>query len=174
MHDLLVDKVHYASSSAYYIEPKNVSATPSNPHVIPFEIEDLDDEEPLHQWYFTKTSNNDPPTSQSRETTPTPTRNMAWSKDTKPPAANQANQSASFKLGMDLMYRDLQGNNTPVVYEGANADGFLHTDCFEDGAKLTVHDSNLEIIDQPDLSNMHKTPLDYINEIGNSLLLEEA
>ena len=44
-------KVHYAFSSAYYIGPNTVAATPSNPHVIPFEREYLDDEDPLHQWY---------------------------------------------------------------------------------------------------------------------------
>ena len=38
VHKLLGDKVHYAFSSDYSIEPKTVAATPSNPHIILFEI----------------------------------------------------------------------------------------------------------------------------------------
>ena len=72
------------------------------------------------------------------------------------------------------MYRDGQGKNLPVVYEGASADGLLHTDFLEDGTKLTVHDSNLQLLDQPDFSNMPKTPLDYRNDVGTGLSLEEA
>ena len=51
---------------------------------------------------------------------------------------------------MELMYRDGKGKNLPVVYEGANADGLLHTARLEDGSKITVHDSNLQLLDQPD------------------------
>ena len=80
VHKLLGDKVHYAFLSAYSIEPKTVAATPFNPHIIPYEREKLDDEDPLHQWYRPETSNNDPPTSQSYDTTPTPTQNVAWTK----------------------------------------------------------------------------------------------
>ena len=75
---------------------------------------------------------------------------------------------------MDLVYRYIQGNNIPVVYEGDSADGFLHTARFEDGAKLTVYDSNLQLLDQPDFSNMPKTPLPYRNEVGTCILLEEV
>ena len=39
VHKLLGDKVHYAFSEAYFIEPKTVDATQSNPRVIPFEKE---------------------------------------------------------------------------------------------------------------------------------------
>ena len=99
---------------------------------------------------------------------------MACSKDTNPPAADQEKQSASFQLGIDIMYCDGQGNNIPVVYGGASAYGFLHTDRFEAGAKLTIYYSNLQLLDQPDFLNMSRTPLDYINEVGTGLLLEEA
>ena len=75
---------------------------------------------------------------------------------------------------MDLMYRGGQGNKIPVVYEGGSVDGLLHTARFGDGAKLTVRDSNLQLLDQPDISNIPKTPLDYRNEAGTGLLLEEA
>ena len=132
------------------------------------------DEDPLHQWYCPETSNNDPPTYKSRNTTPTPTRNVAWSKDAKPPAADQSNKSAIFQLGMDLMYCNGQGKNISVVYEGASANGFLHTARFEEGAKLTAHNINLQITDQRYFSNMPKTPLPYRNEVGTCILLEEV
>ena len=85
---------------------------------------------------------------------------MAWSKDTKPLVADQANQPARFQLGMDLMYRNAQGNNIPVVYKGASSNRFIHTAPFEDGTKLNVHDSNLQLLDQPDFSNMPKSLFD--------------
>ena len=94
---------------------------------------------------------------------------MARSKDTKPPAAEQAKQLARFQLGIDLIYCNVQGKHIPVLYERDSADVFLHTACFEDGTKLTVHDSNLLLLNQPDFSNMPKTPLDYRNEVGTSL-----
>ena len=61
------------------------------------------------------------------------------------------------------MYRNGQGKNIPVVYEGASDDGIIHTACFKEGAKLSVHYSNLQLLDQPYFSNMPTTPLDYIN-----------
>ena len=72
------------------------------------------------------------------------------------------------------MYHDGQSKNIPVLYEVDSADGFLHTAHFEHGANLTVHDSNLQLLDQPDLSNMPKAQLDYRNEVGTGLSLEEA
>ena len=51
MYNLLRDKVHYEFSSVYYIEPKTVAATQSNPCVITFKRKDLEDEDTLHQWY---------------------------------------------------------------------------------------------------------------------------
>ena len=75
---------------------------------------------------------------------------------------------------MDLVYRDGQGKNVPVVYEGASADGMTHTIRLADGSKLPVHDSNLQLLDQPDFSNIPKTPLEYRNEVGVGLSLEEA
>ena len=61
VHKILKDKVQYAFSSAYSIEPKTIAATQSSPRVISFEREDLDDKESLHQWYCPETINNDPP-----------------------------------------------------------------------------------------------------------------
>ena len=103
-----------------------------------------------------------------------PARNVAWSKYTKTPADNQTKQSARFQLGMDLMYRKTNGMIVPVVYEGDSANGLLHTARFKDGAKLTVHDRNLQLLDQTNFSNMPKTPLDYKNEVGTGIYLYKA
>ena len=132
------------------------------------------DEEPLHQWYCPETRKNYPITSQYRDNTPMPARNVAWSKYTKTPVDNQTKQSARFQLGMDLMYRKTNGMIVPVVYEGDSANGLLHTACFKDGAKLTVHDRNLQLLDQTNFSNMPKTRRKYRNKVGTGLSLEEA
>ena len=95
--------------------------------------------------------------------TPIPKRNFSWSNDTKLPTPNENKDSDGFQLGMELIYHDGQGKNLPVVYKGANADGLLHTARLEDGSKITVHNSNLQLLDQPDFSNLPKTPLDYQN-----------
>ena len=49
-----------------------------------------------------------------------------------------------------------------------------HTIRLADGSKLPIHDSNLQLLDQPDFSNIPNTPLEYRNEVGVGLSLEEA
>ena len=75
---------------------------------------------------------------------------------------------------MDLVYRDGKGNNQSAVYEGASPDGLTHTIRLSNGTRLNVHDSNLQLLHQPDFGNIPKTPLDYRNEVGTGLTLEEA
>ena len=60
---------------------------------------------------------------------------------------------------MDLSYRDGTGKNATAVYEGASANGQMHTIRLEDGARLDTHDSNLQLLKQPEFSNIPKTPL---------------
>ena len=72
------------------------------------------------------------------------------------------------------MYRDIAGKSVPLVYEGASADGILHTARFADSLKLSVYNSYLQLLDQPDFSNMPKTLLDHRNEVGTGLSLEEV
>ena len=165
--------MRYKFSLAYYIDPATATATPENPHVITFEERDLDGEQPLHQWYRPNSSD-EIPTIQPHNATTKPNRKVNWSEDTKPQSANQSNKSADFQLGMDLMYRDGASNSVPVVYEGAISDGTLHTARFAEGSKLVVHNSYLQLLDQPDFSNMPKTPLDYRNEVGTCIFSEEA
>ena len=94
--------------------------------------------------------------------------------DAKPPAADQTKKLDNFQLGIDLMYCNREGKNVPVVYKGARANGLLHAARFDDGEKLTFHDSNLQLLEQPDFSHIPKSPLDYRNEVGTGLLLEEG
>ena len=61
-----------------------------------------------------------------------------------------------------------------VIYKEASDDSMTHTLRLEDGSKLQIHDINLQLIDQNDFSNFPKTPLDYRNEVGMGLTLQEA
>ena len=68
-----------------------------------------------------------------------------------------------FQLDINLFYHDGAGNNLSAVYKVANDNGLKHTTCLEYGARLDIHNSNLQLLDQPDFSNIPKTPLDYRN-----------
>ena len=70
---------------------------------------------------------------------------------------------------MTLLYCCGNEENKAVVYEGASADGLLHTICLKDNTKLSVYDSNLQLLYQPSFSNMPNTPLDYRNKVGTGL-----
>ena len=75
---------------------------------------------------------------------------------------------------MDLFYRDRAGNNISAVYEEASANSLKHTIRLEDGDRLDTNDSNLHLLDQTYFSNIPKTPLDYINEVGSGISLQKA
>ena len=75
---------------------------------------------------------------------------------------------------MYLTYCYGKGNSVAVVYKGASADSLTHTIRLEDGSKLHIHDKNLQLIDQPGFSNFPKTTLEYRNEVGTGLTLQEA
>ena len=98
MHKLLGDKVYYAFSSVYSVEPETVAVAKPIPHAIPFENGDLDNEEYLHQCYTPKKSNKAYPTSQSIDVTPLTTQKVTWSSQTKPPAPDQQKKSSGFQL----------------------------------------------------------------------------
>ena len=74
---------------------------------------------------------------------------------------------------MELTYNDDQCKIGAVAYEGASADDKSHTVCTKDGSKFVVHDSNLQLLNQPDFANIPKTLLDYRNEVGTGLTLPE-
>ena len=99
-----------------------------------------------------------------------------WSDDTKPPASSKSTtpwKSRDFQLSMDLTYHDGMVKSVSVVYEVDSADSLTHTIHLEYGSNLRVHDSNLQLIYQPYFSNLPKTPLDYMNEVGTGLTLQE-
>ena len=75
---------------------------------------------------------------------------------------------------MELLYKHKEGKSVEVVYEGSTSDGLSHTVRCKDGSKIVVHDSNLQLLKQPDFTNIPKTPLDYRNEVGTGLSLQEA
>ena len=75
---------------------------------------------------------------------------------------------------MDLTYCDGMGNSVAVVYEGYSADTLKYTIRLEDRSKLQIQDSNLQLIYQPDFSKLTKTPLEYWNEVGTGIILQEA
>ena len=75
---------------------------------------------------------------------------------------------------MELTYNDGQGKRRAVAYEVASADDKSHTVCTKNRSEFVVHDSNLQLLNQPDFENIPKTPLDYRNEVGTDLTLPEA
>ena len=75
---------------------------------------------------------------------------------------------------MKLFYKQKEVKSVAVVYKGATSDGLSHTVRCKDGSKIVVHDSNLQLLKQPDFTNIPKTPLDYRNEVGTGLSLQEA
>ena len=99
---------------------------------------------------------------------------MTWADISKPSADTSSEKKEDFQLGMDLSYRDRAGKNISAVYEGAIANGINHTIHLEDGARLDTNDSNLQLLDLPDFSNIPKIPLDYRHEVGSGLSLQEA
>ena len=99
----------------------------------------VEDENPISKWYCPETSDSCMLSAPSNKTDTNPKPNC---------------KQFDFKLEMDLFYRDGKGSNLPAVYEGATADGLTHSICLQDGSRIDVHDSNLQLIDQPDFANM--------------------
>ena len=61
---------------------------------------------------------------------------------------------------MELTYNDGQGESRALAYKGDSADGKSHTVCAKYGSKFVVHDINLQLLNQPDFTNIPNTPLD--------------
>ena len=131
-------------------------------------------EEPHNQWYSTEIAN---PTDQSSDSNPKPTTQVTWTHDTKPPSSSVSttpSKSRDFQIGIDLTYFDRMGKIVAVVCDVPSADILTHTIRLEDGLKIQIRDSNLQLFDQLYLSNLPKTPLDYRNEVGMGITLQEA
>ena len=105
--------MHYAFSSAYSIDP--ITAT-TEPYVIPAKPGDIEGENNIYQWYCP-----------AAEDTSDPSRKVKWNESTKSPEIDQSKKLIDFQLGMNLLYFCGNKENETVVYEGASADGLLHT-----------------------------------------------
>ena len=51
---------------------------------------------------------------------------------------------------MDLAYCHGMGKSVAVIYEGASTDILTHTIRLEYTSQIQIHNSNLQLIDQPD------------------------
>ena len=74
---------------------------------------------------------------------------VTWYFCSRSPEIDQSKKSIDFQLGMNILYFCGNEENETVVYEGASADGLLHTICLKDNTKISVYDSNLQLLDQP-------------------------
>ena len=75
---------------------------------------------------------------------------------------------------MNLLYCCGNKESETVFYEGDRAYDLSQTIRLEDNTKLSVYDRNLQLLDQPNFSNIPNTPLDYRNKVGTGLTLGEA
>ena len=82
VHKMLSDKVHYAFSSAYSIQPTPTAQEFSNPNLISYEDGEMDDDGP-YSWYQPEAKES---TSTSLCISPTPKPKVSWSSLTKPAA----------------------------------------------------------------------------------------
>eukprot|EP00986_Skeletonema_menzelii_P004558 scaffold1561_cov129-Skeletonema_menzelii.AAC.11 len=69
-----------------------------------------------------------------------------------------------FTLGEEVIYTDGSGNSSAVVYEGGSVNG-NHIIRTEHGDRIVTPAPHLKALNQPDLTNVPRTPLDYCKEI---------
>ena len=122
-----------------------------NPHLIIYEDGELEEDGP-YSWYQPEANS----TNTSLNTDPKSKPKVSWSPSTKTPApiAAKHTESNDFQIGMELTYNDGQGESRAVAYKGASADGKSDIVCTKDGSKFVVHDSNLQLLNQPDFENI--------------------
>ena len=166
----LDDKVSYAFSSAFSVEPSHETDGQDDTPVVSqddISVNEGDEEdEYMEKWYT--------PPQPPMQVGHRPKR-VRFAKETKSPTTSpEPPRNSDFELGMNLVYKDGKGNSEAVVYEGESANGLNHIIRRKDGTKLLVPDSNLELLHQMSLSNLPQTPLDYCREVGKGLTKEEA
>ena len=103
---------------------------------------------------------------------PTPIKEVTWANSSKPSVDTSSKNKEDFQWGMDLFYCNGADKNISAVYEEDSVNGLKHTIRLEDGARLDTNNSNLQLLHQPDFSNIPKTPLDYRNEVGSGISLQ--
>ena len=175
VHKFLSNKVQLEFSSTYSIDPHtNDVINIDGPHVKTYEEGDLDGKEPHPQCYCPDITK---PTYQYSDSNPKPTSQMTWLDYTKPTYSSGSttpSNSRDFQIGMDLTYCDGKRYSVTVVYEEASADILTHTISLEDGSKLQIHNRKLQLNDQTNFSDLSNTPLDYRNEVGTGLTLQDS
>ena len=132
------DKVHYAFSSAFSVHPDSKIGDPTNLEAM-IGTKGDHGENCIPEWYCPETCDSVLSSQSSKDIASTSTSNSTL---------------FDFVLGMYLVYRYGKGQNITVVYEGASADNLTHTVHLQDGTKIDVHDSNLQLLDQPDFLNI--------------------
>ena len=110
IHKLVGDKVHYAFSSAFSINPhtKQKDNVPTKPATISYDHGELDDEETLHEWYHTATNESGATNIDSSDTDPTPIKELTWADSSKPSAYNSSEKKEDFQLGMSWSQKVLR------------------------------------------------------------------
>ena len=73
-------------------------------------------------------------------------------------------QDSPFTLGEEVLYSDGEGNTSAVIYEGESVNG-NHIIRDEHGNRIVTPAPHLKAFEQPDLTNVPRTPLDYCQEI---------
>ena len=108
VHKMLSDKVLYAFSYAYSVQPTPTAQEPSNPNFISYEYGELEEDGP-YSWYHPEANS----TNTSLNTDPKSKPKVSWSPSTKPPAPIAAKhpESNDFQLGMELTYNDGLGES---------------------------------------------------------------
>ena len=119
VHKLLSDKVYYAFSSAYSIQPTPTAQEPSNPHLISYEDGELEEDLP-YSWYQPEANST---TTTSLNTDHKTKPEVSWSSSTQPlaPIAAKHTETNDLQLGMELTYNDGQGvllraTRTPLAW----------------------------------------------------------
>ena len=123
---------------------------------------------------LSRKNDSNPPSSQYIYATPDPNKKLTWPNNTNPPVTDPSQKPVNFQLDTDLLYWSVEGKSVPLVYKEESTNGLLKTIRLKDIAKLNVYNSNIQLLDQPDFSNIPKTPLDYRKKAGTGLSLDKV
>jgi hypothetical protein len=115
------------------------------------------------------------PTKPTFDASPESKLRVTWSDATKPSISQDSKMDLEdFVLGMELAYQHGIDKSIAVVHKGASSSGPSHTVLCKDGSRLIVHDSNLQLLKQPDIVHIPKSPIYYRIKAGTCLTSEES
>ena len=119
---------------------------PTKTAIISYNLDKLDNEKPLHEWYHPATNEIGSTNLNSSDTDPTPIKEVTWDDSSKPSADTSSEKKEYFQFGMDIFYCNGAGNNISAVYEGDSSNGIKNTILLEGGARLHTNASNLQLL----------------------------